>query len=55
MKCMYCKEKQYHWTSVVRIAIKKKGMPNRWKEIGYCCSKCEKAGKPVQTDRWNKP
>lgn len=48
MICMYCKETSFNYEMfVVRKAIKPKGYPYRWQEIGYCCDDCESKGKPV--------
>ena len=44
-KCMYCERNvsmQEHF--IVRQAVKPKGYPYRWKQIGACCDVCEASG-----------
>lgn len=50
MKCIYCGYNyifgEYY---VVRKAVKPKGMPYRWQDIGRCCEDCHDThGKKVQ-------
>jgi|GEM_PF-3760500 len=51
MICTYCQRRSINDPMyLVRQAVKPKGAPHRWLDVGHCCDDCEADGHPTELE-----